>query len=92
MLRDGPEAPEPGRKAGAEAGPQALLFNSGGVATQPMRLDCGTQIRLFNQDTGLQNLDVHINVSERRFWTGSLAFLRRPQVFRPSGPLLVVRC
>lgn len=62
MVRHGPEAEEPGRETDAKARAQVLVFNTGGVPTQPMRFDRGTQIRLFNRETGAQNLDVHINV------------------------------
>jgi mannose-6-phosphate isomerase-like protein (cupin superfamily) len=37
-------------------------FNVGDAQTSPMRLDRGTQIRLFGASSGAQSIDMHINV------------------------------
>lgn len=39
-----------------------IVFNLSEAPTRPMRFDRGTQIRLFGEDTGAVNVDVHINV------------------------------
>lgn len=39
-----------------------IVFNLSEAPTTPMRYDRGTQIRLFGEDTGAKNVDVHINV------------------------------
>jgi quercetin dioxygenase-like cupin family protein len=39
-----------------------LIFNLNDAPTRAMQLGRGTQIRLFNEDTGAHTLDVHINV------------------------------
>jgi quercetin dioxygenase-like cupin family protein len=39
-----------------------LIFNLNDAPTREMQLGRGTQIRLFNEDTGAHTVDVHINV------------------------------
>jgi mannose-6-phosphate isomerase-like protein (cupin superfamily) len=39
-----------------------LAFNLKDARTRPMRWDRGTQLRLFGEETGAQNVDVHINI------------------------------
>jgi mannose-6-phosphate isomerase-like protein (cupin superfamily) len=41
---------------------EALVFNLADAPRQPMRWDRGTQIRLFGEETGARQVDVHINV------------------------------
>jgi mannose-6-phosphate isomerase-like protein (cupin superfamily) len=41
---------------------QPIVFNLSEAPTRPLRFDRGTQIRLFTEDTGTKNVDVHINV------------------------------
>jgi quercetin dioxygenase-like cupin family protein len=41
---------------------EPLIFNLADAPTRPMRYDRGTQIRLFGEETGARNIDVHINV------------------------------
>jgi mannose-6-phosphate isomerase-like protein (cupin superfamily) len=41
---------------------EPIVFNLSEAPTQPMRYDRGTQIRLFGEQTGTVNVDVHINV------------------------------
>jgi mannose-6-phosphate isomerase-like protein (cupin superfamily) len=41
---------------------EAIVFNLKDAPTRPMRHDRGTQIRLFGEENGARNIDVHINV------------------------------
>lgn len=41
---------------------KALVFNLADAPRHPMRWDRGTQIRLFGEETGARQVDVHINV------------------------------
>lgn len=41
---------------------EPIIFNLKDAPTRPMRFDRGTQIRLFGEETGAVNVDVHINV------------------------------
>jgi quercetin dioxygenase-like cupin family protein len=41
---------------------EATVFNLRDAPTRAMRWDRGTQIRLFNEDTGARHADVHVNV------------------------------
>jgi mannose-6-phosphate isomerase-like protein (cupin superfamily) len=41
---------------------EPIVFNLSDAPTRPMRYDRGTQIRLFGEETGARNIDVHINV------------------------------
>jgi mannose-6-phosphate isomerase-like protein (cupin superfamily) len=41
---------------------EPIIFNLRDAPTRPMRYDRGTQIRLFGEETGAANVDVHINV------------------------------
>jgi mannose-6-phosphate isomerase-like protein (cupin superfamily) len=41
---------------------EPLIFNLADAPTRPMRHDRGTQVRLFGEETGARNIDVHINV------------------------------
>ena len=43
-------------------GREAIVFNLKDAPTRPMRHDRGTQIRLFGEENGARNIDVHINV------------------------------
>jgi mannose-6-phosphate isomerase-like protein (cupin superfamily) len=41
---------------------EPIVFNLADAPTRPMRWDRGTQIRLFGEETGARNIDVHINI------------------------------
>jgi mannose-6-phosphate isomerase-like protein (cupin superfamily) len=41
---------------------EPIVFNLADAPTRRMRWDRGTQIRLFGEETGARNIDVHINV------------------------------
>lgn len=58
---------------------EPIVFNLRDAPTRPMRYDRGTQIRLFGEDTGAVNVDVHINVINADSGTGPYHFHERAE-------------
>ncbi len=58
---------------------EPVLFNLKDAPTRGMRWDRGTQVRLFNEDTGAQNLDVHINILNIDAGTGPYHYHERAE-------------
>jgi quercetin dioxygenase-like cupin family protein len=56
-----------------------LIFNLHDAPTREMQLGRGTQIRLFNEDTGAHTVDVHINVINTDSGPGPYHFHKRAE-------------
>lgn len=56
-----------------------LIFNLHDAPTREMQLGRGTQIRLFNEETGAHTVDVHINVINTDSGPGPYHFHKRAE-------------